>query len=467
MLRSRAAAYWALLVSTHLLAVLYSRGYFQFDEHYQVLEFIQWKLGLVHTRDMPWELTARMRPWLHPLMFFPVEWLSLHTLHWSPFAKTTVHRALVAAIALLVISRRTRRRPELLPLYASLFFFPFIDVRISSEVIGGWLFVLAYTLDDERGTNVRPLHSFGCGVLFGLAAVIRMQVLALLLGLLLFHLRNRMFRRSMWLCVGLLPAFGLGVLVDRWGYGRFTYAPWNYVYENIVLGKAVRFGTGASPWYWYFTALLEKTCFVPGAVFLASLCWQWVRRPLSKLTLVTLPFVVLHIAIAHKELRYLFPIAPFMPELVFGLWQAVRGHRAARYTATAFIALNLILLAPAALHDADAEVGLYAALHSLAPAEPVLQYVNNTNPLAPWRLNPSYYLGSLKLRGRPLRAPHKPSRGLFMFDSQPTYLAMRAEGRCQLLATRYPAYLLDNWPSWALPPTLGPWLKLWSLWRCP
>jgi hypothetical protein len=74
--------------------VLFSRGYFQFNEHYQVLEFIQWKLGLMRTTDMPWELTGRMRPSLHPLMFLPVEWLSLHALGWSPFVKTTVHSGL-------------------------------------------------------------------------------------------------------------------------------------------------------------------------------------------------------------------------------------------------------------------------------------------------------------------------------------------------------------------------------------
>jgi phosphatidylinositol glycan class B len=458
-------ASWALLLSTHLLSVLFSRGYFQFDEHYQVLEFIQWKLGLIASAQMPWELETRMRPWLHPLLFFPLEWLSDRALGWSPFIKTTLHRGCVAAFVLCVIARRTRRRPQLLALYASLFFFPFIDVRISAEVIGGWLFALGYALDDERGASPRPLWSFGCGFLFGLAAVIRFHVLALLFGLLLFHLRKRELRRCVWLGLGVLPALGLGVLCDRWGYGAFTYAPWNYVYQNIVLGKAVHFGSGASPWYWYLRALLEKTCYLPGAVFIAALGWQWLRRPLDKLSFISVPFVLLHVAVAHKELRFLFPLAPFVPDLVLGLWQDVRTFRPARYFGILFIALNLILLTPAALHDADADVGLYAALYANPPAPgSVLHYVNNTNPISPYHLHPSYYLGTLGLEARPLNPARKPGHGLSFFDGEPAYAALRDEARCDLVASRYPRFVLDHWPSW-LPPK--PWLKLWSLWRCP
>jgi phosphatidylinositol glycan class B len=463
--RSYGLASWALLLTSHVLAALFSRGYFQFDEHYQVLEFIQWKLGLVAGAQMPWELGEKMRPWLHPLLFFPLEWLSQRVLGWSPCLKTTLHRACVAAFALSVIALRTRRAPALLPLYASLFFFPFIDVRISSEVIGGWLFALGYTLDNDARRP--PAYHLGCGFLFGLAAVIRLHVLALLFGLCVHHLRQRELRRCVWLGLGVLPAFGLAALCDRWGYGVFTFVPWNYVYQNIVLGKAVHFGSGASPWYWYVGALVQKTGYLPGAVLLAALVWQWLRRPLDKLTLVSVPFVLLHVAVAHKELRYLFPLAPLMPDMLLGLWRELRAQRAARYAACAFIACNLLLLAPAALHDADADVSLYAALYDLSPATHArLRYVDSTNPLAPWGLHPSYYLGTLAISAQPLRNARQPWHGLLLFDSPPAYAALRTEARCQLLASRYPTFVLDRWPSW-LPASHGPWFKLWSLWRCP
>jgi phosphatidylinositol glycan class B len=459
-------AYWALLFISHVSAVIFSRGYFQYDEHYQVLEFIQWKLGLVHTSDMPWELRAQMRPWLHPLLFFPLEWFSLHALDWSPFVRTTLHRACVATLALFVIARRCRLQPALLPFYACLFYFPFLDARMSAEVIGGWLFALAFTLDQERDPEPRPAWSFGCGVLFGLAAVIRFQVFVLVFGLLAFHLLERKLVRCLWLGLGMSLALALGILCDLWGYGTFVLVPWNYFNENILLGKSLRFGSGALPWYWYLVALLEKTYYLPGAVMLAALVWQWLRRPLSKLTFISMPFVLLHCAVAHKELRFLFSLAPFMPDMLWGLWQELRAYRVTSFLAAAFIAFNLTLLVPAALHDADADVGLYAALYSFPPARNnTLYYKNNTNPLGPWGLNPSYYLSSLNLKARPLRTARKPAHGLIMFDRMPAYAAQRQEGRCELLAARYPSVVLDHWPSWM--PDRGPWIKLWSLWNCP
>lgn len=459
-------AYWTLLLISHLAAVICSRGYFQYDEHYQVLEFIQWKLGLARSADMPWELRAQMRPWLHPLLFFPLEWLSLHALELSPLVRTTLHRACVAGLALFVIARRTRQQPRLLPFYACLFFFPFLDVRISSELIGGWLFVLAYALDQDCEPQQARSWSFGCGMLFGLAVVIRLQVSVLVFGLLAYHVRERQVARCIWLVLGLLLTMIVGTLCDAWGYGNVTLVAWNYFNENVLLGKAVRFGSGASPWYWYLVALPEKTCYAPGAVMLAALGWQWFRRPSSKLTFVSMPFVLLHCAIAHKELRFLFSLAPLMPDMLSGLWQDLRALRVARYLGAAFVACNLILLVMAALHDADPDIGLYAALYSYPPARTAtLYYDNNTNPLGPWGLVPSYYLGTLGLKSRPLRFAHKPWRGLVMFDRLTAYAAQRTEARCELLASRYPKVVLDHWPAWM--PERGPWIKLWSLWKCP
>lgn len=466
---ARSQRLWlGLLLATHALAVLCSRGYFQFDEHYQVLELIQWKLGLTRAADMPWELGARMRPWLHPLLFYPLEWLSLHALELTPLLKTTVHRLLVAALALYVMLRRARREPAQLALYATWFFYPFLDVRMSSEAIGGWLFALGETLDEEQEqTRAGGLAAVGCGLMLGLAAVIRLHVLACFAGLLVYHARRAELRRCALLSAGVLGAFAIGVICDAWGYGAFTFVPWNYVNENILLGKAVRFGSGASAWYWYLPALLRGTLYVPGLALIAALVCQWARKPLSRLSLITWPFVLLHVAVSHKELRYLFPLAPFAPALLLSLWRALCGWRAARVAAVGCMAINLLLLLPAALHDADPEVSLYAALDAhKAPAERALSFVSDTNPLGPWHLHPSYYVDRLGLTGARAPSVHARVHGLLSVDGPDAYRALRAANRCELLASRYPAWLIARWPGW-LPANHGPWFKLWSLWRCP
>jgi len=465
--RARAAAAWGLLLTSHALAVVFSRGYMQMDEHFQVLEFLQWKFGAIASADMPWELPTRMRPWLHVFLFYPLEWFSRHMLELSPFLRTTLHRGCVATLALIAIRCLTRRHPEQLGMFATLFFLPLFDVRLSAEVIGGYLFAIGYALDEalDPAAPRATRRLLGLGFLFGIAVVIRLMVAAMFAGLVLFHLRRREWKRSLLLLPGVVAAQALGVLCDRIGYGELTWVPWNYFEQNILRGNAVHFGS--APYYAYASMLLEQSGYIPGAVLLAALFFHWLRRPLDRVTYVTLPFVVLHACIAHKELRYLFPIAPFVPALLRTLWEAIARFWIARPLARVFVALNLVLMLPASLHDANAYIGLYAALFEHAPAEPsVLHYKNSTDPLRPWSLRPSYYVDQLALSSQPLPRERAHWHGLVMVEFLDDYRELRRDRRCELLASRYPRALLDAWPNW-LPERHAPWLKLWSLWQCP
>jgi hypothetical protein len=56
----------AVTVVTAWFSVLF---YFP-DEHYQVLEFMSYKLGITQASDLPWEFSARIRPWFQPLLYF-------------------------------------------------------------------------------------------------------------------------------------------------------------------------------------------------------------------------------------------------------------------------------------------------------------------------------------------------------------------------------------------------------------
>ncbi|HSS12456.1 MAG TPA: hypothetical protein VLL04_01095, partial [Rhizomicrobium sp.] len=56
----------AVIVVTAWFSVLF---YFP-DEHYQILEFMSYKLGITPASDLPWEFHARIRPWFQPLVYF-------------------------------------------------------------------------------------------------------------------------------------------------------------------------------------------------------------------------------------------------------------------------------------------------------------------------------------------------------------------------------------------------------------
>jgi len=453
---------WVILVITHLAAALFSRGYYHFDEHFQVLEFLQWKLGRTPTEAMPWELTEAMRPWTHPLLFYPLEWASHHFLSLSPFTKTALHRLVPALLALLAIHRLQRDKSSgLLFLYTILFFLPFLDARISSEIIGGETLALAFAWDE------RPQGRFKghvvVGALLGLASVIRFHLWIMVGGLALFHVLQQDFRRVGGLALGATAVLVLAVFIDRWGYNTWTFVPWNYLHQNLLLHKSSQWGI--SPWYAYVTMLVVNTAYLPGIVILVALLWQWWKRPLSKLTLMTVPFVAIHLVVGHKELRFLFPMVYFLPLCLFALWEDTKDIRAAKSIAYVFITLDLLLLIPTSLHDANPYIGLYQILRDNPRLHGATLCYQGENPLRPGNLAISYYLGDLGLQATRLPEDKIPS-GLVIMDRLGAYLQLRDEARCQLLGQRYSAWAINALANMSQAKPRAR-LKMWSLWSCP
>jgi len=52
-----------LLAAVTLVTAWFSITFYFPDEHYQVLEFVSYKLGITRSSDLPWEFSARIRPW--------------------------------------------------------------------------------------------------------------------------------------------------------------------------------------------------------------------------------------------------------------------------------------------------------------------------------------------------------------------------------------------------------------------
>ena len=56
----------ALSLGIFFVTALRSSGFHQIDEHFQILEFAAFKLGLTNQGELPWEYSAQMRPALQP-----------------------------------------------------------------------------------------------------------------------------------------------------------------------------------------------------------------------------------------------------------------------------------------------------------------------------------------------------------------------------------------------------------------
>jgi phosphatidylinositol glycan class B len=146
------------------------------------------------------------------------------------------------------------------------------------------------------------------------------------------------------------------LLVDRWGYGVWSFPPWNYVEVNLIGGWAVQ-TFGRSPFYAY-AYLLPANIFLPIAILLlVAMIVACARNPRHFVSWTSAPFLVVHSFLAHKEERFLFPlaiIATSYPVLAFSpsgeklfdffgrLW-SYRRSALARFVAWSSVAAMAIL----------------------------------------------------------------------------------------------------------------------------
>ena len=91
----------ALALALHIIAAVRSSGFFHNDEHFQIAEFINAKLGRSPLTELPLEFREMMRPWLIPSIFAGVTWLMNSIGITSPFEWAMSYRIFSAFIGWL------------------------------------------------------------------------------------------------------------------------------------------------------------------------------------------------------------------------------------------------------------------------------------------------------------------------------------------------------------------------------
>jgi GPI mannosyltransferase 3 len=354
------------LVATCVTA-WFSYACFHNDEYFQVLELTRSKLAPADVPALPWEIGQRLRPWLQPFLYWTVARAlgvfgvrDIFTLAF--FFRLLTGLASVGALALFLRTTlpwqtSADEKRAHLRVVTLLGFLPYLFVRTSSEtgsmaaLTAGWAILLEGAspvretpTKGSSGTwsvpalaRERSLRVVLAGFLFGLAFEMRFQTVLVALGVAawLFVLGRapasdkRSVRALAALSAGGGLALALGALLDRWGYGVWTFPPWTYFRVNAIEGAAALFGT--SPPFAYVW-MLPANVFMPVVLALVLLSFvAWLRFPRHPVTWATLPFFVVHNLISHKEERFLFPIAILSTAFVtMALAPSTTSGRAAR-----------------------------------------------------------------------------------------------------------------------------------------
>lgn len=383
-----------------LLAAVFSKGFHHWDEHFQILEFAGWKLGLSPAADLPWEFESKLRPALQPLVVVALyKCLALFGTP-DPFILTLLLRLGAAALSFasitLLVCGQLRSEaimgdPNLRAWYLFLSYFLWFGVynavRFSSEGLSASLFLLGFVMVVHGENKVPWSRYLIAGLLLGLAFVVRYQVGFMVGGLLLWaYLQDRKpLTHLLWAAMGILLATGIGILADRWFYGEWTLTLWTYFHENIVAGRAASFST--EPWWEYFAQVLERAVPPFSLLYLLPPLLLFVLRPKHVLTWTVLPFLLVHMIIGHKELRFLFPMLCLLPLLVIHgaavirdrWWPQMLASRGVHIAAKVFLVIHVPLLLVTMFKPADGEIGLYRTVY-VEYRTPITLYFEGEHP---------------------------------------------------------------------------------------
>jgi phosphatidylinositol glycan class B len=238
-------------------------------------------------------------------------------------------------------------------------------------------------------------RAIACGLLFGLAFVVRFQTCLMIgPGLIAMLVARRIGARDLALILaGIAAAIAAGLAIDAWGYGELVCSQCNYVGVNFFEGKANAFGV--APWWDYFRGYLVEFTFPAGLVVfcagLAGMLMLW-RDPLAWFFI---PNVVAHFLISHKEPRFLFPhLFLALPLFFIALdgryeWARIpRVRRLAMLMLLCIVALwNALLVIPAAVSPADDTVGLLEEMRDSGVSDAEIAYVGSS-PAKAWNVIP-------------------------------------------------------------------------------
>ena len=259
----------------------------------------------------------------------------------NPFTLATAFRAISGmfgwlAITSLMLSANVlfgpgRRRRFAVMLLAMLWLIPYLAVRTSAESLSGDFFTFGVAMlllgstaqgstgQEELSATARSRRLFSpaaaliAGLCFGLSFEFRFQIAFAILGVMGWvmyssaeQMRPRIGKFAL-ICGGGLAAVVLGTLIDRWGYGQWTFVPWNLFHVDVVQGRPSLDGT--QPLWWYFTEMISNPLAPIAFLWTLAMVLTWVRYPRHIVTWATLPFFIGHSLVPHKELRYLFPLA--------------------------------------------------------------------------------------------------------------------------------------------------------------
>jgi GPI mannosyltransferase 3 len=333
-LKSKYSRFFIAGLVLNILCAWFSVGFHHADEHFQILELCNYKMGHSPASDLSWEFQQKVRASLLPYIAYGfaklMDWCGVY----NPFILVFILRLIIGIATWFIVCKfcllfssksmqvngmikteavsfKTPAGEKLLVLMSLfLWFVPYLNVRFTSENLAGLVLLYGvYIILRKDEKDYKPgLSYLLAGLFFGVSFFIRSQMVFAIAGFIawLFLVRKIRLKYFLLLLVSSLLASGLNVLLDYRFYGQAVFTPYNYYYANIILNKAA--GFGINPWWYYFYDFLIVAVPPLSLILLCMFITGIAKNLKDPMVWIILPFFIAHCFIGHKELRFLFPV---------------------------------------------------------------------------------------------------------------------------------------------------------------
>jgi phosphatidylinositol glycan class B len=464
----------AITITLHLLTPFFSTGFYHFDEHFQILEFLSYFNGELEADLLPWEFSNKMRSWVQPLFYYIIQKPQILLGINNPFIHVLSFRLVTSLLSLFAMwtlwlwqksehstsSNSKEKLKTYLYITCLLWFLPFLHARHSSETLSGALFIIGLSLT-FLNTDLRPkkLLTFIAGLLFSLSFFTRFQlgipIFFLVLWLVLIKKEKK--GKTTLLLAGLVIGTCLCIAIDSLGYASLTLTPWNYLKQNLLLDKVSNFGK--SPWYDYLKHASLRPFLPIGLMIVGSVLTFWRKKPLHILSWITVSFFAIHQLISHKELRFLFPMITLLPIFLTYFYHDYQGFFKKWNKVTKIIIVsNLILLFVYTFKPIHPSYNFYQYLYEYKNGPSLLYISNGMNPFRLADLPTNYFKRkNLAVANTITKSPY------WAFVEKAHQLSpYMHNNKCRLHYSTYPLFLIKN--EKILPKLKKH--KVWALFQC-
>ena len=329
-----ARAFFAFVILIYIVIACNSSGYYHWDEHYQIIEFANYKLGHAKLDDLAWEYKAHIRPSFQPVLCLSIFKLFISIGIADPYRLALILRITSALFSIFVIKKFINSNKLLVKeknwiyyifLSYFLWFIPYINVRFSSESWSGLVFLLVLTSINTITIKNRRRPFILIGILMGISILFRYQSALLVIGAIcwMYFIGKFRFQEIALTACSTLLVLVLGAFMDWWFYGELTFTLLNYFNVNLIQGVASNYGT--SPWYEIIFYILKSPGLF-GILIFMSFLQLTIFKSRCLILWSIVPFLIVHSIIPHKELRFLFPIINIAPLLLILGYQEIRNN---------------------------------------------------------------------------------------------------------------------------------------------